>query len=809
MIRVFKDITHNTGHLGYLATAVVVGLGLACLVRDVLPPKIEHSTEAMQVTHPSPVVSLSGDIEVGQSFLVGNENLTAISFYVLEVTEEGKRNLIVFRLYEDSNRRPLVAKEIDPTDVAPTCAFLVDFDEIRDARGRRYTFTLQNKQAISDTTVVLAGTYWDSYPDGQLIVNHREQNGDLSFIAYSRQTLGGSLWRGMEAITHHIVPLLLLFLLLFLSSIIVWPLMHDIDADASLLVLATVVSSPLLLSLVLIGTDWLGLKFTPYILIPVCVLLWLRGWRTTKLTLGLERIFNRHTLSLILVSCFVLIIQMGFIRDIALPPYLDSVHHVILSKEIATSHRLPSQLPPEENNIPSIYHFGVHALTASITLLSNQTVAPEIALLVEGPVLLLLFSLGIYCLVRIVGYDHWCGLSGMILSTFALSMPSYVLNWGKYPLLLALATFCGVLGLFVVSLKKKASLTVRIAVGLLIAANILGHTRMLFVWTGVSFLATIVTLRRLQNYGETIRKIGPYFVGPLVIIGLWLLPRWLNLVLVQSEPLPANIAVGVTNLVQPRQTLYSFEQIELVWITLLILGFLVMGHKKLILRFYIVFSILTLTIVSLVPVRFVPSARLLDAQFTHTALAIPITVGLSMVTGYAQRLSRRLIPSSPWLIPVLVAIIAIFGLTARQSVPSLCCQLASEYDIGTIRWVNKVIPSSSIIGIAAVQWEDGQAVGVDGGYWIKALIDRKTTLPSLLYGFGNAHTQAATTKRAIDVDTTVRAQGDLCRLDIDYVYMGGNSGSFEFPILETSPYLVLVYRNGPTAVFQVKGCEKQ
>jgi len=809
MTRVFEDITPNTGYLGYLATVIVVGLGLAFLARSVLPLQLERLTESTQVIHPSPVVSLSGDIEVEQSFLASSEKFTAISFYVLDVTETEKRNFIVFRLYEDDNQRPLVTKEFNSADMTPTSSFLVDFDEIKNARRHRYTFTLQSKQAISDTAVVLGGTYWDSYPDGQLMVNHRERNGDLSFIVYSKSTFSGSLWRGMEATTHHIVPLLLLFSLLFLSSIIIWSLIHNINADASLLLLATVVSSPLLLSLVLIGTDWLGLKFAPYILIPVCVILWLRSWRTTKLTPIFKRIFNKHALSLIFVSCFVLVIQMGFIRGITLPSYLDSVHHVILSKEIATVHELPAQLPPEQNSSPFIYHFGVHAFTAGITLLSNQTVAPEMALLVEGPVLLLLFSLGVYCLVRIVGYSHWCGLSGMILSTFALSMPSYVLNWGKYPLLFALATFCGTLGLFVMSLKEKASLTARIVVGLLIAANILGHTRMLFVWIVVFFLATIVTLIRLQNCRETARKLVLYSVGPLMIIGLWLLPRWLNRASVQSGAFPVGIAIDATNVVQPRQTLYPFEQVELVWITLLILGFLVMGHKKLISRFYIIFAILTLTIVSLVPVRFVPSERLLDAQFAHTTLTLPITVGLSIVIGYVQHLSRRLIPSPPWLIPTLMSIIAIFGLTARQSVPSLCCQLASKHDIETMGWIDKSVSPSSTVGIAAIQWENGQAVGVDGGYWIKALIGKKTTLPSLLYGFGDAHAQAATTKRAIDVDTTIRAQGDICRLNIDYVYMGGNSSSFEFPILETSPYLVLAYRNGSTAVFQVKGCEKQ
>ncbi len=805
---VFEDALSTTLHrkTWYILIACGIGLGLLVyLARELIPPNLEHIDQAVQFIHSFPIDLMHKAVTVSQSFTANEDNIAAISFYVLDIGSESAISPVFFRLYAQKDNRLLAEREINLQRSSVPGYTIVDLGAVStslDDQG--YRFVLQNAANSDQENIILGGSGSRHYTDGELSIDDQKQTGDLSFIVYTRPTLIRLLSWGIESISKFAFPLSMALLVLLTSGMLIWPAIHSrIGSDTPLIFAVTVVISPLVPSLMLLTSYAFGLAFSPIILLFISLIIPLLFVTRNRAVLSAKQFTNSRTISLVICTCFILVIQMGALHDVALPLNVDSVHHVILSQEIAARRSLPDY----PNDGPLIYHTGFHAFVSSLMLFSNQTIDGNTAVLVAGPVLLLLCALGIYCLVRVVMCSHWCALCGMILVTFALSMPSFALNWGKYPVLLALSTSCGVLTLAVISLKQNVRFLMKTMNGLLVAATCLVHTRMIFIWGAVFLLISALRLNQLKSLKAMALDMGQYLIVPIIVLGAWVLPNWINYTNFTSQPMTPNTITSLPASNQYAPFVYPFSQVEMIWLGILMLGFVSMGYKKMAVRALIACTVLLITLASLVPVEQFPGKRLLDEQFAYIAVSIPIAMGVVIVVQFLSSFAHDRFGLPTWFAPAALSVVAVLGIPARQGTFSLCCQIASQSDVDNLTWMSNSVPLSATIGIASTLWPDGQAIGTDGGYWINALTGRATTLPSLLYGFSDANTQSAITRRAIEVDATIRRQGDVCGLDIDYVYVGERPDSFESLVLAKNPHLQLVYQNGPSAIFRVQGCK--
>ncbi len=772
-------------------------LGLVvCLAPGLFVPRqLSPIDDAQQLRRDAPVVAPHGDSRLSQSFTPGRDPLAAVALYVVDLPQQPVR--LLFEIHDGSSQ--LVSERITLAGLTPPTSFLVRFNELHNVAGKQLTLVLRGESQSADDAIVLGGTSWNSYPGGELAPDGADAIGDLAFVAYSGATLRDLLLDGFAAAGAYLKPLALSLLLWLACTITLWLVLWPPPSEHAAILTAAASCSLLLVPLVLLATSLVGARFSPLLLGAAALAA--AAWRRPKLStlkgIGAQRIIRAATVAL--VAAFVLVVQCGLIRDLPTPLYVDSVHHVEISSLIAATGRAPAQFPGSQT--PFFYHFGVHALAASLTQLDGS-LRVDTSLLVLGPVLLTGCALGLYSLTRLAGGGHWAGLAAMVLTTFAFAMPTQLLDWGKYPLLFVVTTGPGVLVLALKSTRRSAELLVA---GLLLGGSVLAHTRSLVVWGMVLAVALVVMVWRTRDLRATGRAFARLAPGIALVVIVWLLPAWWRW---RQSGLPGAATDAIAAGGSPStRALYQYGPQEVVWIGALALGFLALGGRALAVRLAIIASVVFLTLAAIVPLPFLPGQRALDPQFAQAASAVPLVLGLALGVVAVQQFSQRLAGIPLWLPALAVAVLAIYSVTGRQSAPGLCCRITAPDDLAVIHALAESTPAASIVAIAAARRTDGQATGVDAGYWVEVLARRKTTVPSLLYGFADAGAQAATTWRALDVDRLIRNGGELCPLGIDYVYLGQRSESFERPTLENNPHLALAFAHGASALYEVIGCE--
>src|SRR5512140_1368437 len=122
-------------------------------------------------------------------------------------------------------------------------------------------------------------------------------------------------------------------------------------------------------------------------------------------------------------------------RTLALPAWVDSVHHTLLVRIILERGGLPPDWSPYLA-VPFYYHFGFQLAAACFAAWAQLD--PPQAVLIFGQVMNALVALSVYRLGKALGWD-WrrAGLAGLLVGFF-FTMPAYYLTWGRYTLLAGL-----------------------------------------------------------------------------------------------------------------------------------------------------------------------------------------------------------------------------------------------------------------------------------------------------------------------------------------------------------------------------------
>lgn len=599
------------------------------------------------------------------------------------------------------------------------------------------------------------------------------------------------LLRGLDVVTTHPMPFAASVLMFAAMSLLSLRFLITVQHPPWLVLLAAIASGILVLPVLLIMPFF---PLYPVVIGGVGFVVWLNSsglswWQTL-----FQQVNLLHLATFVLVLVAVFLVQASLIADAVLPANIDPVHHTLLAYEIVEQRQLPATLPDSDGS-PLVYHIGVHTVLAGIDLLLPGP--PDVArvLLILGPLLLSNYAIGLYVLVRTLSLDHWCGLGAMLIGSVAFSMPAQLLNWGKFPLLMALATFSGALVLLILFAGQRATFMQRAWVGLLLAGGILTHTRLLFVWVAVAGVIGLAMWRRKQ----ALLRVGlPFIVPTIAIAVLWWIPNWQQWYSLTSDIPWEDVDTAFVSTDSPEIVYFRFDRNELLWVLLMVGGFTLSQRQFLYEKTLVMLALFLLVASVAVYSSRLPGGRPLDAPFVHAALVLPLVLGLALVMGYAQSWFQR-----RWLrfmVPLAFSILLLVGMSSH---PEPCCQIATRADLEAIEWLNMNGVASARIGIAVVEWEDNEFVGADGGYWLNALSENDTTLPSLFYGFGTALTQAKTNRTAARFDVAVRSGANLCAFDVDYVYVGSASNSFNADTLTTRPDAQLVYSKDGVRLYEI------
>ncbi|MEN6483145.1 MAG: hypothetical protein ABFD29_13365 [Anaerolineaceae bacterium] len=567
---------------------------------------------------------------------------------------------------------------------------------------------------------------------------------------------------------------------------------------------------------------FLRVKFNGWIitiLYSLCFLIAAAGW--LKGTIKPERKRWLYFAAGILVLTGAIFWRMEQARDLVLPAWVDSVHHVLVVQKILDTGGLPLDLNPELN-VPFYYHYGFHVIAALFSVFSNTE--PAQAVLWFGQVINALVGLSIYRFGKTFWNDRRVAGLAALLTGFALQMPAYYVTWGRYtlltgliilPLAMAAAWEIAKDGPKFPTVFRLIILTAGLAISHYLALLLLG------IFIAVLLLAKLFDLFKdylhsKQNkleasslHLERVQKIkslagfgGGAILG-LVVASPWLVRVW-NYTR-QMAGVSVNLPENGASLDSMDLSLSMLGPSANYWL----MGFagvgLLLGLLQKNKRWFAVYTLILIFLampwgVQIHPFRpdhfaivlFIPAAYYL--AFLITSLA-----DLS-----GRKISKRLTP----IIFTLASLGALgWGMWHTRSVVNPVTIFVDQADLEAIQWIQANTPEDARFYINAEYWQHDTYRGVDGGYWLLPLTRRHTIIPPGFYGFGSPDLFAQIRQWG-EIDRQIVSCDDdfwnLVREDrLNYIYIHEEAGSLQEKGLSGCSRIVKEYDKNGVSIYEI------
>jgi hypothetical protein len=508
--------------------------------------------------------------------------------------------------------------------------------------------------------------------------------------------------------------------------------------------------------------------------------------------------------------CLIVAMRVYQVRELVLPAWVDSVHHVLIVRIFLENHGLPATLEPYLP-APFYYHYSFHALSAAFAAIGR--VLPHQSVLWIGQILNAAVALSVYRLGKALWGD-WrrAGLS-MLLIGFVAQMPAYYATWGRYTLLTGLLLLPLAMAVTQDINHKGASRSRLATLALLTAGLLLSHyfaallfALFLVLCIGQSVLKGLRTGQRLENKKWPLLVYGG-------AIGVLLAAPWLYRMWGYAQ---SDVSVGAVSFSKQamEDTYYPGYLSYLLYLLgprrntiflILALGGLPLAIRRGETRVFALWAIL-LGIMSLpwgiylAPFRpdhatiilFLPAALLL-ADLMLTAI--------DWLGG--TRFSRIAVPAV-W---VLIAALIAWGIWDTRKIINESTVLARPEDMQAISWIEANIPITARFLINTTHWQDGSYRGIDGGWWIEPLTGRETLLPAVLYLMGDTEYVHQVNEYALEASELQGCSGAFWDLvnaaGVTHVYLNQGKGSLKAEDLQNCPNLELVYQASGVSIFQI------
>jgi hypothetical protein len=514
-------------------------------------------------------------------------------------------------------------------------------------------------------------------------------------------------------------------------------------------------------------------------------------------------------------------------RDLALPAWVDSIHHTFLVRMILERGGLPADLLPWIPG-PFYYHFGFHSAAAVVAALSG--LSPDRVILVFGQILGAAAALSVYRLAMAFRADRRRALLAMALAGFVAQMPAYYLAWGRYTLLAGMV----LLPLAMAEAVEFAARTPRRALASqprLIPKKWSGIKRGLRGQaTGVR-LAILTAGVLLTHY-----LAGILLAVFLVLIGACILLRddrrerfpglalsigagtamalpWLLQMLRNSS---GSVGVDVITLTDSIDAVYFANYTGYLWKLLgplrnyLFLGagllaalaaMLRRGPLRLLALWGLILGLQTLPW----------GLRIEPFRPDHLAIVLFLPAAILAAHGFC-RLAEWVHRRRPVLRPRIFLAGAMLGCClagvwqTRTIVPPTTV-FADSDDRAAVMWAGANTPPDAVFLINTAPWQSGLYRGVDGGWWLLPLADRRTLLPPMLFSFAAPGYVRQVNQLAYEVfrlNGCTDALRDLVREQgVTHIYIKEGAGSLKAADLDSCPGMAEIFRIGKVRIYRI------
>ncbi|EFO81242.1 hypothetical protein OSCT_0903 [Oscillochloris trichoides DG-6] len=499
-------------------------------------------------------------------------------------------------------------------------------------------------------------------------------------------------------------------------------------------------------------------------------------------------------LALLLLTLWVRLEQ---IKDLALPAWVDSVHHALMIRVAAEQGAAPFSLRPylPVDDLP--YHWGYHVLMATLMRLSGLDLVT--LLLLPGQILNTLAGVVVAGLAHYLWRRPVAALGALLVVGLLAIMPAYYVSWGRYTQLSGLLLLPG-LAIAWAEALRGGQRSHWALVSLQLAGLSLVHFRVLIF--ALALLAVQASLFFWQR--GRLARVGMMLLSSLTALllttpWLWLLARRTLMPALASNGLAGGgsyndfssgllwsgqnewlvgmallaALIGLGQRQQPALIMLLWAGVLLILSNPWLLTYLAPAAGLVLLLWAIrgrnwPAGIIALGLLLLNPwLVALPYLWLITNDVVIISLFVPLAV---LIGGGAAlcwdeiaprlrwprilRLSASALPQ-PQSLPLrsvrplwqprilrlsasaLLLGLGLWGGLAQRSVINQVTILATPADYAALTWVASHTPSDAFFLINHSGWLPGSQRGVDGGWWLLPLTGRQTTTPPVLYIYGD------------------------------------------------------------------------
>ncbi len=520
---------------------------------------------------------------------------------------------------------------------------------------------------------------------------------------------------------------------------------------------------------------------------------------------------NLWLVSTFFVFLAVLGLRFYQIRDLALPAWVDSVHHVLIVRLLLERGGLPDTLEPYLS-VPFYYHFGFHAIAAAYTALAR--LEPYLGVLQIGQMLNALVVLSVYRLGKSLWGDWRRSLMSALMVGFVTQMPAYYVSWGRYTLLtgMVLLPLAMAAGLEVSrggpSLPRFASLC------LLTAGVFLAHYYAALLFAVFMVLLVGATFLEEVRKGKALRGGNWYSLAAAVLLGLGLAATWTF-----RAWSFAGSAVEVGILPPSSETVDEFyfpNYLSYLWrllgplrnqvISLAALpGLAILVWRR---GTRVIGAWSAFLVISALPW----GVYLAPFRPDHAVIVLFLPVALMASDLLISILDWRVRPPADRLkataVVVLLGSLIGLGIWQTRSIINQSTVLATDADLQALEWIEKNTPASARFFIAVNHWQYGIYRGSDGGWWITPITGRETILPPALYPLGETRYVEQVSRRA-----AAASQIELCSSEfwqmvrsegLTHVYVTGELDSDQQLSMRICGGVSLVFSNERVSIYEIQ-----
>lgn len=771
------------------------------------------------------VAQITPDQAAGQSFLARRGDLSAIQLWLrASGGVPGPAASLTIELYHSPEQDDPLAAVTIPFDQLNEFPVTINFPVQADPPGQTYYLILK----CADGEMDVYGRAEDVYPDGALTVDGQAQAADAAFRGIYRyrwaeltedlRRLASGIWL--------IIPLLLVTWVP--GRLILWVLERAYARPARLFAgwdwgqrAALAVGISLALApLAALWTTTIGLSLSRAAIWGIYALAgaalaglfatrrWRAGWKLSTMRI------DPVDLALAGILVFTLAQRLVMARDLAGPPWVDPVHHSLITRLIIEQGGLPTEFQSAAEAESARYHPGFHVTVAAFSQLAGLPI-PD-AMLLFGQVQNALSVLAVYLLAVRLTRDRIAGLFAALMSGAFFPMPAYYLSWGRYTQLAGLLILPAAVALIetLATYPWRRSGALLWTAAAVCAGLFLTHYRVtafMALWLAARVLAE--TLRRLDRRAiwSTLAEIGGRYLAVGLVAILLTLPWWPQLWQQMLAPRLANrgeivaldISWGYLTPVYGR---------AVMWLALLglLVSILRLGWFGPTLALWVGLMFMSANQGSIS----LPLAGSVDKLSVEITLFAPLCVLAGYAISSLLAPVRRYAPVWAWRAAAAVAAVVAAGL-ALAAAPKMLnllnptTILLRQADRPALEWVQANLPPEARIAINPFLWGYGAYAGQDGGYWISPITGRQTLPPIVTYNLGERDlidSVNATSQAMLNYGKDPQQLYQVLQVhSIDYVYLGRRGGAISPQALSESELFRLRYHQDGVWIFELAG----